>query len=95
MDGAAYSVQATGNTHLRNTEAIANAATLRGSRITHTSVGTLPGRAHEENNESRRIEVGRDWLDNNGVNMLMAATMSFGAMGVAQWVWGVDVRELL
>jgi hypothetical protein len=57
-------------------------------------VGTQPGRAHEEGRESRRIEIGHDWLDNNGVNVLMAVLMSVGAMGVAQWVWGVDVREL-
>ncbi|KAJ5610912.1 hypothetical protein N7510_007631 [Penicillium lagena] len=95
LDDAAYFGQASGSAHLRNTETIANAATLHGSHITHTSAGSQPGRTHEEVKESRRIEVGRDWLDNNGVNMLMAATMSFGAMGVAQWVWGVDVRELL
>ena len=42
-----------------------------------------------------RIESGHDWLDNNGVNVLMAATMSLGAMAIAQMAWGVNVRELL
>lgn len=49
----------------------------------------------DESHESRRLETGHDWLDNNGVNLLMAATMSVGAMGIAQWFWNVDVSELL
>lgn len=49
----------------------------------------------DESHESRRLETGHDWLDNNGVNLLMAATMSVGAMGIAQWFWGLDVFELL
>jgi hypothetical protein len=28
------------------------------------------------------------------VNVLMAATMSVGAMGIAQYVWGLNVFEL-
>lgn len=57
-------------------------------------MGTQAGRTHEEGHESRRIETGHDWLDNNGVNILMAFVMSAGAMGIAQWVWGTDVSEL-
>ncbi|KAJ5101998.1 Protein of unknown function DUF92 TMEM19 [Penicillium alfredii] len=92
-NGTTHSADTTGSTQIRNTEAVANAATMRGSRVTGTSVGSQLGRAHKESNESRRLESGHDWLDNNEVNLLMAATMSLGAMGVAQWVWGVDVRE--
>lgn len=92
--GKSRSTESTGSTHLRNTEAVVNAATLRGTRTTGTSVGTQPGRAHEESHESRRVETGHDWLDNNGVNVLMAVVMSVGAMGIAQWAWGLDVREL-
>ncbi|KAJ5098217.1 hypothetical protein N7532_005218 [Penicillium argentinense] len=84
----------TSSTHLRETESVANAATLRGSRATGTSVGSQPGRAHDESHESRRVETGHDWLDNNGVNMLMAVSMSVGAMAIAQWVWGIELREL-
>lgn len=73
---------------IRNTEAVANTATLRGSRITGTSEGTQPGRPHDDSHESRRVESGRDWLDNNAVNLLMASIMSFGAMGVARVAWG-------
>lgn len=71
-----------------------NAATLRGSRATGTSVGAQASRPHDESHESRRLETGRDWLDNNGVNVLMAFLMSIGAMGISRWAWGVDVREL-
>ncbi|RJE17463.1 DUF92 domain-containing protein [Aspergillus sclerotialis] len=76
------------SSQLRNTEAIANTATLRGSRVTGTSEGTQPGRPHDDKHESRRVESGRDWLDNNAVNLLMASIMSFGAMGIASLVWG-------
>lgn len=69
---------------LGKTEAVANAATLRGSRLTNTSVGSSePDRV--QGHESRRVESGRDWLDNNGVNVLMALLMSVGGMGIAQW----------
>jgi hypothetical protein len=49
----------------------------------------------EDSHESRRVESGHDWLDNNGVNVLMALLMSVGAMGIAQWIWQVDLQELL
>lgn len=35
------------------------------------------------------MESGRDLLDNNMVNVLMAAMMSLGGMGGAAWLWGV------
>lgn len=43
----------------------------------------------EESRESRRLETGHDWLDNNGVNLLMAATMSVGGYGYCTVVLGV------
>lgn len=69
---------------LRNTEAVVNTATLRGSRATGEAKGSQPGRA--EGHESRRVESGCDILDNNAVNVLMAGMMSLGAMGIA-WFW--------
>ncbi|KAL2011144.1 hypothetical protein VTN00DRAFT_3862 [Thermoascus crustaceus] len=77
------------------TEAVANTATLRGSRVTGTSTGTQPGRDHEHEHESRRVESGIDLLDNNAVNVLMAAIMSVGGMAVASYVWGVPLGGLL
>lgn len=37
--------------------------------------------------ESRRVEVGSDLLDNNAVNIIMAATISIGSMLIACVVW--------
>ncbi|RAL14981.1 DUF92 domain-containing protein [Aspergillus homomorphus CBS 101889] len=79
---------------LRATETVANTAALRGSRATQTSVGSSSGETDEGHHESRRVESGRDILDNNAVNVLMALIMSVGAMGVAAWAWGLDVTEL-
>ncbi|QQK40491.1 DUF92 domain protein [Penicillium digitatum] len=75
----------TGDRTAKTTGSIHNAA-LRGIQVTHVP---------EETQESRCLETGHDWLDNNGVNLLMAATMSVGAMGISQWFWGLDVLDLL
>ncbi|RAL04703.1 DUF92 domain-containing protein [Aspergillus ibericus CBS 121593] len=80
--------------HVRATEAGAVTATPRGSRATGTSTGTSAGETAESGHESRRVESGHDLLDNNAVNVLMAFTMSVGAMVVASWVWGVGISEL-
>lgn len=92
--GNSESAEPAGSTQLHRTEAVVNTATLRGTGASGKSVGTQAVQAHDEGHESRRIETGHDWLDNNGVNILMAALMSLGGMCIAQWVWGVDVREL-
>lgn len=78
------------NTSLRTTEEAANTATLRGTKITGSSVGSQPGTQHPEH-ESRRVESGFDLLDNNDVNVLMAAIMSIGGMAVASYVWDVPL----
>ncbi len=44
--------------------------------------------------ESRRVLVGWDWLDNNQINLLMAACMSVGGMAVASWVWGIPLSSM-
>ena len=80
---------------LRNTEAVANTATLRGSRVAGLAKRDQPGRVLDPGHESRRVEAGWDLLDNNAVNLLMAAVMSLGAMGVASWVWDVPVGSIL
>ncbi|KAL4983647.1 integral membrane protein DUF92-domain-containing protein [Aspergillus falconensis] len=76
---------------LRNAEAAANTAALKGTRATGTSAGTEKG--EESHHESRRIESGRDILDNNAVNVLMALSMSVGAMAVAGHVWDLSVWD--
>lgn len=44
---------------------------------------------------TRVVESGRDLLDNNDVNFLMAVMMSVGAMAGAGWYWGVPIEKLL
>ncbi|OJJ58089.1 hypothetical protein ASPSYDRAFT_46080 [Aspergillus sydowii CBS 593.65] len=77
---------------LRNTEAAANTAAFKGTRATRTSAGTDAG--EEAHHESRRVESGADILDNNAVNVLMALTMSVGAMGIASYIWGLPISEI-
>jgi uncharacterized membrane protein len=45
--------------------------------------------------ESRRIEVGSDVLDNNAVNILMAASVSVGAMLVTCLVWDLPFSSII
>ncbi|UPX10995.1 uncharacterized protein EKO05_0001622 [Ascochyta rabiei] len=45
--------------------------------------------------ESRRVEVGSDLLDNNAVNLLMAASISVGAMMVACIVWDMPFSSIV
>lgn len=44
---------------------------------------------------TRVIESGWDILDNNGVNFLMAFTMSMGAMAGAAWYWNQPMATIL
>ncbi len=48
----------------------------------------------ERDAQSRRVLVGRDWLDNNQINLLMAACMGFGGPVVASWYWGIPLSRL-
>lgn len=45
--------------------------------------------------ESRKVAVGSDILSNNGVNVLMAATMSAVGVSGAAWLWSVPLNTLL
>jgi uncharacterized protein (TIGR00297 family) len=51
----------------------------------------LEGKKHED---SRRILVGSDLLDNNQINLLMAAIMSVGGMVVASIVYDVPLSSI-
>ncbi|EAW14422.1 DUF92 domain-containing protein [Aspergillus clavatus NRRL 1] len=93
-DVSGFAHRDAGSVHLRNTEEAANAAALKGTRATGTSGGASPGRTTEGHHESRRVESGWDILDNNAVNLLMAALMSVGGMGVACWAWEVSACEV-
>jgi hypothetical protein len=45
--------------------------------------------------ESRRIEVGSDLLDNNAVNILMAAIVSVSIMVVYCLVWDIPLSSIV
>ncbi|KAL4782107.1 integral membrane protein DUF92-domain-containing protein [Aspergillus varians] len=72
----------TTSAQLQNTE-----TELKGGKSVETTSG------EEVHHESRRVESGVDILDNNAVNVLMAFTMSVGAMGVASYAWDLSIWE--
>jgi uncharacterized membrane protein len=84
---------------IRATESVVNTITLRGTRVSGSSADSRPGHrssiTEEHERESRRVESGYDLLDNNAVNVLMAAIMSLGAMAVASYVWEVPLSGFL
>ena len=50
------------------------------------------GRSHKDEDgqhASRHVLIGREVLDNNGVNLLMAFLSSVTGMGVASIYWGI------
>lgn len=78
------------NSNLHATEAVANTATE--ARVTRSSAKAKAAAAapvHEQ--PTRKIDSGRDILDNNAVNLLMAAIMSVGAMFAASYFWDVPL----
>ncbi|KAL4806277.1 integral membrane protein DUF92-domain-containing protein [Aspergillus unguis] len=77
---------------LRHMETVANTAALKGTRATGTAEKRDEG--EQAQHESRRVESGRDILDNNAVNVLMAAIMSVGAMALASYVWDLSVLDV-
>lgn len=79
---------------IRVTEDVANALTSRPSASSkESSRAEVPQQERER--ESRKIETGHDVLDNNAVNVLMAAIMSIGAIVVASYAWNVPVQSIL
>ena len=49
----------------------------------------------KQHEESRSVLSGWDVLDNNQINILMAAIMSFGGMAMASYVWEVPLTSIL
>ncbi|CRG83811.1 hypothetical protein PISL3812_01167 [Talaromyces islandicus] len=86
----AASDQAKYNSSLHATESVANTATP--TRVTRSSAKAQAAAAAPVPEEpTRKIDSGRDILDNNAVNLLMAAIMSVGAMLVASYFWDVPL----
>jgi uncharacterized protein (TIGR00297 family) len=61
------------------------------SRQRKDNSGSVQAKKHED---SRRILVGADLLDNNQINLLMAAIMSVGGMVVASNVYDVPLSSI-
>lgn len=72
------------------TESVANAVSGWASRTRRSPAKVAS--AEEVAHGSRKIESGYDILDNNAVNVLMAALMSVGAMAFAGYCWNVPLN---
>jgi uncharacterized membrane protein len=57
--------------------------------------GGIGSEVADGQHESRKIEVGNDFLDNNGVNFVMAVSVSVGSMIVACMVWGLPLSSIV
>jgi len=75
---------------LRVTEDALNAVTTRTSETSNNYYGDDKNVKYE----SRKLECGYNLLDNNGVNLLMAAIMSIGGMAVASYIWNVPLQSV-
>ncbi|KAI1932071.1 hypothetical protein LOZ65_000885 [Ophidiomyces ophidiicola] len=76
----------------RGAENLGSATTLRKSK---REVADEPIGHSDVTQESRKIETGHDILDNNAINVLMAAIMSFGAIILAAYIWDMPVTNIL
>jgi len=52
------------------------------------------GDGSADHHESRKVEVGNDVLSNNGVNLLMAATISLSTVLGTAWLWGIPLSQI-
>jgi uncharacterized membrane protein len=69
-------------------------ASIQATRTMQKAGGT-GNEVTDSQHESRRIEVGSDLLDNNAVNILMAALVSVGAMVAYCLVWDVQLSSIV
>ncbi|KAI1950466.1 hypothetical protein LOZ52_001458 [Ophidiomyces ophidiicola] len=76
----------------RGAENLGSATTLRKFK---REVADEPIGHSDVTQESRKIETGHDILDNNAINVLMAAIMSFGAIILAAYIWDMPVTNIL
>ncbi|KAK2763276.1 hypothetical protein FQN54_009912 [Arachnomyces sp. PD_36] len=70
---------------------VKSTATTTAKGVTAATHQTKPDPEYE----SRKVESGHDILDNNAVNVLMAALMSGGAIVLASYVWEVPLSSVL
>lgn len=86
------------SSHQEGKEGIAKSSGLDNSekaKIAMQRAGASSSVVADGNHESRRVEVGNDVLDNNGVNFLMAASVSVGSMIAAALIWNLPLSSIL
>jgi uncharacterized membrane protein len=83
-----------GENGIAKTSGADTAASVKASE-TMLKSGASGNAVADMQHESRKIEVGRDLLDNNAVNILMAGMVSVGAMVVACVVWGLPLSSMV
>lgn len=92
--------------HGEGSEAVARSSGTDGSTSDggaaslRSTIGEITGSKGEDINEthqgeSRKVESGRDILSNNGVNFVMASTISVAAIVGACWAWDIPLSEVL
>ncbi|MCJ1316158.1 hypothetical protein MMC15_001478 [Xylographa vitiligo] len=77
----------------------ASVVDARTGKVIEGSGGTMvpvqsPHSKKDDGNASRKIESGLGILDNNGVNIGMAITMSIGGIVAASYIWDVPLRSI-
>jgi uncharacterized membrane protein len=88
------------SSHAEGQETIAktsgtDAATSIKASQTMQKAGAGGSTVTDKQHESRKIEVGSDMLDNNAVNILMAGSVSVGAMVVACMFWDLPFSSMI
>jgi uncharacterized membrane protein len=86
------------SSHQEGKKGIAKSSGLDNSekaKIAMQRAGAPASVVTDGNHESRKVEVGNDVLDNNGVNFLMAASVSVGSMIAAALYWHLPMSSIL
>jgi uncharacterized membrane protein len=91
---SAVSSHQEGKEGIAKTTSISVGESIQATR-TMQKAGATGNAVADSQHESRRIEVGSDLLDNNAVNILMAALVSLGAMVVTCVVWDLPFSSIV
>jgi hypothetical protein len=88
------------SSHIEGKDTIAkttgtDAATSIKASQTMQKAGAGGSAVPDQHHESRKIEVGSDMLDNNAVNILMAGSVSVGAMVAACMFWNLPFSSMI
>jgi len=65
-----------------------------GKKVLVYNTSEAHAKKHGKSQGSRKIEVGYDVLSNNGVNFLMATSMSAFAIVGSTWLWNIPLTEV-